>query len=558
MTSANVAARASRRRQILAPYRADPDSPSSRGARRFAIGSLCAFSVFWGLVFAFFAPALIAILIAPVGVLLLAVFWALPDQGAAPIRPMGKFFFVFTAILIVWPFYLTISIPHSGLPWISLQRLTSVPMAILLLSCLAVSKGFRSELAQILRAERPIAALMIGFVIIQSYSIILSNKPFVSLNKWLDTQIACSSMFFAACYLFSRPRNVTRWAAVIWSAAIFTGLVGVWEWHHHALPWSGHLPGFLQLDPEVAAEIAPGFRNYSTVYRTQSTFQSALGLGEYMSLTLPFLLCFVSGPFKSSVRILAMLSIPFVCFVVFISNARSGMIGLLIDFALYGFYWGFKRWRRRPDSLIAPAVTLSYPVVAAAALASTFLIGRIHRAVWGGGETESSTLARKVQYSMGIPKILSHPLGHGIGRAAETLGFYQPNGLLTIDTYYLAIALDYGILGFIAFYGLVLYASFTAGVSTLKDDDQDQDMAFLPAAGVALASFFVIKSVYSEIDNHPLYFMVLGMVPALIWRLKKRAAAVKAQSPDQSDPSHMATSVGPRRPRSPAHQPARA
>ncbi|MGH7023393.1 MAG: O-antigen ligase family protein [Caulobacteraceae bacterium] len=537
MTSADQPRNPPPRPLILPPYSHDPDSPGRRRARRWAVGLLAAFSFFWGLVFAFLAPALILILLAPVGILMLVAIWALPDLKTAPARLLRRMFLAYVAIAVLWPFYISIAIPHSGLPWIGPARLIFTPMVIVFLICLAVSKDLRGQLAVALKSQRLIPWLLAAFVIIQTYSVLLSDRFFASLNKWVDAQFTWTCVFFIACYLFTRPGLVRRWATILWACAVIACLIALWEWRIQHVPWFGHLPAFLQMDPIMAKAVAPNFRNYTTVYRVRSTFQSALGLGEYMSLTIPFVLCFAFGPFGRKVRLAALASIPLICFVVFISHARSGVIGVLIDFALYGFYWGVMQWRRDRANPIGIAVLLSYPVVAALAVASTFFIGRIHASVWGSGETVSSTEARTVQYQMGIPKVLSHPWGYGIGRGADTLGFFTPGGLETIDTYYLLIALDYGVVGFLVFYSLILYSIYAAGRYSLKDHGHDRETLFLPAAGIALASFFVIKSVYSEVNNHSLYFMVLGMVVALIYRVKNAGPLSTGAPRNQTAPA---------------------
>jgi hypothetical protein len=289
------------------------------------------------------------------------------------------------------------------------------------------------------------------------------------------------------------------------------------------------------MDPVTIQQMTPGFRNYSTVYRTQSTFQSALGLGEFMSLVTPFLLHISLTSRRALIRIGAVLSLCLVFFVTLISNARSGMIGLIIDFGLYALYWGAVQWRRRKDSLLGPAIVLSYPVTAFAVLASTLFVGRIRRAVWGGGESASSSLARQIQYQMGLPKVFQNPIGHGMGRAGETLGFYTPGGLLTIDTYYLSVLLEYGIIGFIAFYSLILFSIGLGGRQAVIEDSKDREISFLAPATCALASFFIIKSVYSEQMNHPLYFMVMGMVVALSARLKAETSADYAEAVSRTE-----------------------
>ena len=552
MTSTDAGGKARISRPILPPYRRDPDTKGHRRARRWAVGLLGFFSLFWGLVFAFLAPALIVILAAPVIILFLLTLWAMPDTGKPPTGAIDGLFFVYTAVLILWPFYISISIPHSGLPWISLTRLIDVPMAIVFLASVATSTKLRHEIAAVLAANRPIAILFIGFTIITTYTLAFSDRPFATLNKWVDAQIGWTCMFFAACYIFSKPGRVARWAAIIWGCAVITGLIAIWEWRHKHLPWLGHLPDFLQMDPLMIQEMTPSFRNYTTVYRTQSTFKNALGLGEYMSLATPFILHFALTPGRRLVRAAAALTLPLIAFVTIISHSRSGVIGVLIGLALYSLYWGLRRWRHDKQSLIGPAVIMCYPIAAVGGVISTFVIGRIRSAVWGGGETTSSTLGRKIQYQMGIPKVFSNPLGHGIDRAGEILGFREPSGLLTIDTYYLAIALNYGIIGFLVFYAMILYSIYSAGRTAIYAESKDPEISFLAPASIALAAFFVIKSVYADQNNHPLFFSVIGMVVALSYRLKTEklpSAEVAQAGPVQKS--------APRRLNIPARQPPR-
>jgi len=551
MTSANTPARAPAKPAVLQPYRRSPDTPGRRRARGWAIALLAFFSLFWGMVFAFLAPALILVLLAPALILLVVTIWALPDLRTAPTGVLERLFFLYVIIAVLWPSYISIAIPNSGLPWVNPQRLIYAPMALIFLICLAVSREMRSRLATVLRSEKPILWLMIAFVTIVTYSVPLSDRVFVSMDKWVDALVTWACMFFVACYLFSQPGRVVRWAATIWVCAVITGVIGIWEWRIHHVPWLGYLPSFLQMDPLMAQEIAPRFRQ--AVYRVRSTYQDGLGLGEFMSLTMPFVLCFALGPFSRNIRIAATLTIPLLVALVFLANARSGVVGLMVDFGLYGFYWGFTRWRRHKDSLIGPALMLSYPALAALVVMASLFVDAIRIRLFGGGSSQASNDARKVQWTMGIPKIISHPLGHGIGRSGEVLGFYSPGGQLTIDSYYLSVLLDYGVLGFIVYYGLILYSSFAAGRRALTNDSNDRDTQFLAAAAISLAAFFVIKYVYSEPNNHPFFFMVMGMVPALAWRLRAAQATASADATQPAKPGG-----GPRRSRNPAHQPARA
>src|SRR3546814_17019830 len=96
---------------------------------------------------------------------------------------------------------------------------------------------------------------------------------------------------------------------------------------------------------------------------------------------------------------------------------------------------------------------LAYPLLFTGFIVSTFFVQRLNRMVWGGGAASYSTQARIEQYQKGLGLVMENTLGYGIGRGSVTLGFTNPEGVETIDTYYLLILLEYGVLGFLIFYG---------------------------------------------------------------------------------------------------------
>src|SRR6185312_11435109 len=155
------------------------------------------------------------------------------------------------------------------------------------------------------------------------------------------------------------------------------------------------------------------------------------------------------------------------------------------------------------------------PAMFCAVLAATFVVPRLHVAIWGGGAQQSSTDARVAQFNLGMPKILHNPFGYGIGMGAETLG-YAPFGQLTIDTYYISVALEYGVLGFIIYYSMVAFSIYHSGrrVFETRPDLPEPNPLFAPLA-IAMTNFLVIKSVFSQQDNHPVVYMMLGAVVAL-------------------------------------------
>lgn len=158
-------------------------------------------------------------------------------------------------------------------------------------------------------------------------------------------------------------------------------------------------------------------------------------------------------------------------------------------------------------------------------------IGRLRNMFWGNGSEQSSTDARVAQLTIGLPKVLSHHQGYGIGMGGETLGF-RPFGRMTIDNYYLSIALEYGVIGFVIFYGMFAAAIYYCASATAKHRFQSRNFGFLTAIGISLLTFVVIKSSFSEQDNHPLIFMMLGMAMALCARAQAEPQAEPIPDPN--------------------------
>ena len=163
----------------------------------------------------------------------------------------------------------------------------------------------------------------------------------------------------------------------------------------------------------------------------------------------------------------------------------------------------------------------AYPAFFVAFITASFFVGRIRRMVWGSGETQASDEARKEQLRLGIPKVFSHPWGYGTARGADELGVTPgPLGIVTIDNYFLLVALDWGILGFIVYYGMIVMAVWAAGRQLATDRLRSREQAWLIPATIALVEFFVIKTIFSQTHNHKIEFMLLGMVCALLYRIK--------------------------------------
>lgn len=503
-------------RRVLQPY---SDRPATRSQTALLVAVAIAAACF-GALYTFFFPFRILQLTIPLLGIALLIIWVLPDSQTAPTRALSALFFSFFILMTVWPDYLALSLP--GLPWITIRRIIALPLLVTFLVGLSISSRFRSELKEVLGAAPLIPKLLIVFALIQLASIALSRDPALSVDKFIVAQLYWTLPFFVGCYLLRKPGNIALWVALFCLTLLPLGLIGIWEWTISRVPWAGRIPSFLVVEDESVLRILSGaFRAATEIYRVQSSFTTSLGFAEYMALAVPFLVHYTFGPFRFAVRIAALAAIPAVFFLIILTDSRLGMVGFFLSFLLYLPVFASLRWIRRKESLFGPATVLAYPVIFAAFITATFFVGRLRRLVWGGGEHQFSTDAREAQYAAGLEILAKNPIGNGIGMGAETLGFRNLAGVLTIDTYYILIALEYGVIGFLAYYGMFLLGIYKGGRALFQAREDTPEHHYLAPLLIALSNFIVIKAIFSQESNHPLAFMMLAMVLALIWRIRR-------------------------------------
>ncbi len=521
--------------------RSDSDSRSSRptilkpytrpGPGRLVQAALllvfAGFCLFFGFFYGLTTPFLIKQLVLPIILLALVAVWALPDTKSAPTSALYGLSFAFIIVLFLWPNYLAVALP--GLPWITLIRLVGAPLALVLAVSYSMSPDFRAQLKEALNATPLVYKLLVGFVLIQVVTIAFSGQKDHSIQRVINAQLAWTSIYFVSAFVFLKPGRVHRWALVLWMVTVIVCLMGLLEYNISRPSWAAHVPSFLKVEDEsVIRSLTGSARSATGKYRVQSTFSTPLGLAEFLALTAPFILHFVMFGKTVATRVAAAATIPMMLYVVIVTDSRLGMVGFLLSFMLYLLLWSSLRWRAHKGSLLAPAIVLAYPAIFALFIAATLFVGRLRNAVWGTGATQASTESRGTQWEMGIPKILKAPWGHGAGTGGDTLGFFSPTGIQTIDTYYLTIGLEYGVIGFVVYYGMLVASTYYAAKYAVQSPKGELSY-FMPAA-IALVNFIVIKSVFSQQDSHPLIFMLMGIVTAMVYRATREKPDLAART----------------------------
>lgn len=509
------------------------ERPFKRFTRKRIYLSVGIFAFFYGFFFALTTIYLLVQLVMPLVMLALLVIWLLPETGRAPIKLIEQLFFAFIFVLLFWPDYMAVDIPP--LPWLTAMRIVVTPLALALLLGLSQSSQFRKDLGRVHVAAPAIGRLVLAFGFLAVFSTVFSEEPFWTLNKSSIALLYWVMIFYIAAYVFSKDGRLQTFFTLVWLLCAVISVVAAIEFSMGQVPWANHIPNFLKIeDPAVIRSLAGSTRAYVGIHRVQSKFTTPLGLAEFLSCATPIVLYFVTFGKNVAVRMLAGLTLPLILFAILYTDARLGMVGFFSSLLLFALFWGTLRWKFDRNSLLGPSTVLAFPAIGLTFFVASFFIGRLRNLVWGTGAQTSSNDARVEQMTMGIPKIIHQPWGYGMGRSGAELGFVAPSGQLTVDNYFLTVALDFGILGLAIFLAMFLTAIWKCSRALLVHKTVDADFLMTGPIIICMANFLIIKSVFSQIETHPFFFAVLGAAVALIYRLRQTADAA---SEDEAAPS---------------------
>jgi O-antigen ligase len=224
-------------------------------------------------------------------------------------------------------------------------------------------------------------------------------------------------------------------------------------------------------------------------------------------------------------RLLGLVMIPVVYVIVRTTDARLGVLGYLISILTYVLFWSLIRWRQRINDLVSAALIYAYPAAFLTLLALSMVVHKIHVLIFGGGAQSASNMQRQEQYRMALPALLKNPIGHGTNQAGVAMG-YGAGDFIAVDSYYISVALDYGVIGLVLYVGMfviVIASAISAMLHFTRGEERELTM-LIPLAA-CLSAFIMIRGVFSQPDIHPMIFTLLGMAVALVARARSKAAA---------------------------------
>lgn len=500
------------------------------------IGALLVFvAMLYGLAAVILPPEMMIYPATPIFFMVGLILWLMPDLGGIQYDRMQAVMIPFLSLSIFWPNYVAFNLP--GLPWISPTRGALFVVLAIFIWNFSTSREMRDAVRDSF-AETPLSIRAYWlFWATTTFSLIFSNNISQSINKYLNNQVYWTMVLLVTALLATRPGFVSKVGRTIVIASCVVIVYSLYEYHIQRVPWIDYLPSFLKVDPELLDILMRTQARAGTeVYRVRGPYAAALYFSEFLTMAYPFLLHFT---FKEPRRLPAMAlgAATFGCIAVMIfTDARSAMIGLLVASVLYIFYSALRERTLRPRSIMGTGVLIAYPVGVAILFLVVWFWRRAHVMVLGGGQHAASSGAREIQWAMAWPKIATHPFGHGVQRGGEALGYTNPGGVLTVDSYFMTIMLDSGYLALPLFLLTFLLPAWTGFKYHRTSTTPEAEL--LAPLSLTLINFTIVKSVLSSEASVSLAFICIGCIFGLVWQrnrgLAAEAAAVSPVAPRTS------------------------
>jgi O-antigen ligase len=466
----------------------------------FAGAVMAAFAVYVAIatMATLFVPPSIIIFLAPFVLIAIA---AAPQRRAVPKKIITAVMLGAVALMPVWPTY--IHLKFGPMPLLTPPRVLFYFLTAFWLYDMAASPLRRGQFAFAMKRGGWLSISVIGFFALNAISVpIAEGSKFAGIEFF--RQVIIWLLPFCACATYVR-----RWAdfkrilAALAVGAAIVGAIAVAEFATSTL-LAAKLSPFIMADTEWL-RIAQEVKSRDGVFRAQATHTHPISLGEYLSFGAPLALAFAIAARRRRRLIWGAVLLIILCGVA-ATNSRGAIFSLAVSLGLTGGLFAFQLMRKVHLFRVRPLVGLGSLFLI---LGSPVILVAAHQTVTGaaGASAARSSQGRIDQIKLAWPKIIKRPVGgHGTGRSARIVGYY--GRALSLDNYYLSLAVDLGFPGPISFLG-ILGLAIASSLKRAKMGPPEMHWALIGFAA-ALASFGISRMIISQTGNISFLFPVVG------------------------------------------------
>ena len=487
-----------------------------------------------------FIMAVVSVVIPPMMVLAIAPFipvimWLAPDLPAVPAKLTRRLIYAGAFLMPLWPVYLHIKLGPA--PILTPTRLMFYSVVFIWLYEMSCVPRRRKQFLAAAKRLWPLFLIILLLFAQKFLSIPLAVGKAIAAKEFFRQVMIWLLPFLAVITYIHRREQFDRMIGLIIAASAVIALIAIGEFatHKHLAEILSPLIGQAEwLTQVLEAKVRDG------VFRSQATHTHPLSMGEHLAMVIPFAMYKTWKGGEGGRRWLYGGLLLILIAAALMSNSRGALIGGMMAFAVT-FFLMLAVWLRRPGALIfRPLAGL---MIVGAMIATPVAGAAAYKLASGdsGSLAAKSSQARVDQAKAAWPKILTRPVtGYGNGRAARVLGFYERS--LTIDNYYLNLALELGFPGPLLFFGsfavLALY-SYRWGTQLYEDPYAG---LYCAVAGCAIA-FAVTRSILSITTNIELMMLIMALFIGTCARTRYLAREKAKAPPPPAEPVFAEQSV---------------
>lgn len=402
-----------------------------------------------------------AVIFPPLGVLFLvpvaiAIIAVAPAAKATP-RPFAMSLLTLAAFLLpLWPAYLFIEV--GPLPALIPPRIVLYLVSALWAYDMTFSPLRRAQFVIAVKKSGVVSGLFFALFAFGFLSLPFSEGRSIAIPEFFRQSTIWLIPYCAIVTYCRRQREFALLMKALVLGAIPIALIALAEAATHQL-LANLLSPLIADDMEWLRNVQ-SFKIRDGVFRAQATHTHPLSLGEHMAFMAPLAFGFALAARKFRARALWVVAFAALVMAAIATNSRGAIIVIILSIGSVSGLLVWRALKRISASRWRPLAGLAFmAAIAVSPLAVVSAYGSLSGK--GGVSAANSTQSRLDQIEMAWPKILKRPVGgYGSGRSARVLGYWGRT--LTLDNYYLSLALDLGFPGPIAFFAMLAAWALTA------------------------------------------------------------------------------------------------
>ncbi len=457
-------------------------------------------------------PPLGALFLVPVAIAIIAVA---PAAKATPRRLAMSLLTIAAFLLPLWPAYLFVEI--VPLPALIPPRIVLYLVSALWAYDMVFSPLRRAQFALAVKKSGAVSALFFALFAFGFLSLPFSEGRSIAIPEFIRQSTIWLVPYCAVLTYCRRQRDFSLLVKALVLGAVPVALIALAEAATHQL-LANLLSPFIADDAEWLRNVQ-SFKVRDGVFRAQATHTHPLSLGEHLAFTAPLAFGFAIAARKLGARALWAAAFAAIVIAAIATNSRGAIIVIVLGVAAMTGFLVWRALKRVSVSRWRPLAGLAFlAAVAVSPLAAVSAYGSISGK--SGVSAASSTQSRLDQIEMAWPKIMKRPVGgYGSGRSARVLGYWGRT--LTLDNYYLSLALDLGLPGPMAFFAMLAVWALAALRRSMRAHPS-LGVLYLAMFGSVL-SIAIGRTIISQTGNLAIiYFMMAAFAGASVSFSRRR------------------------------------